>query len=116
MTRGMTTTGRPKNSKPSTSIDRRSINPTLERRPTVSDDYGKRTGETHVELDLTNMSRSELLRVQRLARELRLINQILSPDVDVLIVAADGPDPAWTGPDGDRITINWDKMLMPKDR
>lgn len=67
----------------------------------------KRTGSNpvHVEAD----SRT-LLGLRRMARELRLTDQILSFDIDSVSVIEKGPAPAWTSPDGSAITINRTRM------
>jgi hypothetical protein len=76
----------------------------------------KRRGQTHVNLDLDNLSPDEMVRVQRLARELRLTDQILSVDLDTVTVEANGPAPAWTSLEGDKISFNWSKMPVPFGR
>lgn len=75
----------------------------------------QRRGSTHVTLD-DDISPRELLRVQRLARELRLTDQILSNDLDTLSVEPGGPAPAWTTLDGDKVSFNYAKMPKPFDR
>lgn len=74
----------------------------------------KRRGETHVRVDLDDgLTPTELVRLQRLAREMRMTNQILSIDVDVLTVEKTGPAAAWTAMTGDKISINWKRMPPP---
>ena len=51
-----------------------------------------------------------VLRLRRMARELRLTDQILSFDLDCVRVVDSGPAPAWTSPDGSTITVNVGKM------
>ena len=73
-----------------------------------------RRGKTTVTApDLTPERR---LRLQRLGMELRLTDQILSPDVEAITIAADGPAPAWTTLDGDHIHFALDQMPHPRSR
>lgn len=76
-------------------------------------DTTQRHGSTRVELDLSEVRPQELLRVQRLARELRLVDQILSNDVDTLRVVKSGPAPAWTTLDGDAVSFAYNQMPAP---
>ena len=74
----------------------------------------KRRGETHINVTLDDgLTPGEYVRLQRLARELRMTNQILSVDVDILAVEKEGPAPAWTSLSGDKVSFNWKKMPMP---
>jgi hypothetical protein len=76
----------------------------------------QRRGETHVNLDVKTVPPKELLRVQRLARELRLTDQILSIDVDALRIEKTGPAPAWTTLEGDTISFAYASMPKPTTR
>jgi len=76
--------------------------------------WEQRQGSTSVQLDLSDkLGPHELLRVQRLARELRLTDQILSVDVDKVNVEPAGPAPAWTTLEGDKITFAYNQMPKP---
>src|SRR6185295_14759482 len=70
---------------------------------------GYRRGENKVQL-ADETPATELLRVTRLARELRLTNQMLSMDVDAVNVQAIGGAPAWTTTDGTTVTFGYDMM------
>src|SRR5206468_5789660 len=70
----------------------------------------QRSGSTNVELDLNDVTPAELLRVQRLARELRLTDQILSTDLDTVSVVSAGPAPAWTTLEGDKVSFAMNQM------
>jgi len=78
-------------------------------------DANLRRGRTEVNLDLDDakLTPRELVRLQRLARELRLTDQILSIDMDTVTVEASGPAPAWTTLEGDKVSFNWAKMPTP---
>jgi hypothetical protein len=56
----------------------------------------------------------DLLRLGRLGRELRVMDQILSPDVDTLTIQASGAAAAWTSLDGDHISFALDRMPIPR--
>lgn len=73
----------------------------------------QRQGSTHVDLDLDQHTPQEILRVQRLAREIRLTDQILSVDLDVVDVVLNGPAPAWTTLTGEKITFAYNRMPKP---
>ena len=64
----------------------------------------KRTGTNPVNISKAVMP-SELLRYQRMGRELRVMDQLLSPDIDSVSIIESGPAPAWTSADGADITI-----------
>jgi hypothetical protein len=68
----------------------------------------QRTGKNTVQLN--NVLPSTLLRYQRLARELRLTDQILSVDVDSVTISGTGAAPAWTTLDGSHLTFNSEMM------
>ena len=70
-----------------------------------------RRGSTHV--DITEVKPEELLRLGRLAVELRLTDQILSDDLDTLSIVEGGPAAAWTSGEGNHVTFNLKKMPMP---
>jgi uncharacterized sporulation protein YeaH/YhbH (DUF444 family) len=74
----------------------------------------QRLGSTLVDLD--EVSPYELLRVQRLARELRLTDQILSVDLDSVAVVNAGPAPAWTTLEGDKVAFAYNRMPNLDDR
>lgn len=76
-------------------------------------DTNQRGGSTKVELDLERIAPEELLRVQRLARELRLTDQILSIDLDSISVVQSGPAPAWTTLEGDKVSFAMNQMPKP---
>jgi uncharacterized sporulation protein YeaH/YhbH (DUF444 family) len=73
-----------------------------------------RRGATHVNLD--EVPPRDLVRIQRLARELRLTDQILSIDLDTVSVEPTGPAPAWTTLDGDKVSFAYDRMPTPQQR
>jgi hypothetical protein len=56
----------------------------------------------------------EVERLRRLARELRLTDQILTWDVDSVDVMEVGPAPAWTSLDGTKITFSARRMPKPE--
>jgi len=72
-----------------------------------------RQGVSHVQVDTSPMDQ---LRLARLARELRLMNQILAIDVDTLTIHPNGPAPAWTTLTGDHINFAYDRMPKLKGR
>lgn len=74
-------------------------------------DPTKRQGQTHVE---ANLEPADRLRLGRLARELRLTDQILSTDLDSVTITEQGPAPAWTTLDGDHIHFALDRMPTPE--
>jgi hypothetical protein len=67
----------------------------------------KRTGTNPVHITAFP---ADLLLYQRIARELRMTDQILSDDLDCVEIVEAGKAPAWTHPDGSRITINLARM------
>jgi hypothetical protein len=71
-----------------------------------------RQGTTEVLLPDT-YSPQDVLRLQRLARELRLTDQILSYDLDAVSIVPAGPAPAWTTLEGDRISFSMAHMPLP---
>ena len=73
-----------------------------------------RHGTTNVSVDDEKLTPAELVRLGRLARELRLTDQILSIDLDTLSIVETGPAPAWTALEGDHISFAMDKMPFPK--
>lgn len=75
-----------------------------------------RRGTTQVNLDLEHATPAQLLRVQRLARELRLTDQILSIDLDTVAVDPAGPAPAWTTLEGDKVSFAYNQMPEPHTR
>jgi hypothetical protein len=72
-----------------------------------------RQGSTLIELPLDELKPNERLRLIRLARELRLTDQILSLDVDTVSVEVGGPAPAWTTLEGDKVSFSYAKMPKP---
>jgi hypothetical protein len=74
-----------------------------------------RQGTTNVTLAEQRTPEQEL-RITRLARELRLTDQILSVDLDTVSVVEDGPAPAWTTLDGDHVTFAMKFMPVPMSR
>ncbi len=77
-------------------------------------DPTKRQGQTNVEVAHAGLQPAELLRLGRLARELRLTDQILSTDLDSITITDQGPAPAWTTLDGDHIHFALDRMPAPE--
>ena len=65
----------------------------------------QRTGSNPVNLGDAVLP-SDRIRYQRMARVIRLMDQMLTYDIDTVAVEASGPAPAWTKLDGDHITIN----------
>ena len=74
-----------------------------------------RRGTTNVNVDLGKFSPNEVLRLGRLARELRLTDQILSVDLDTVTIQDDGPAPAWTSLEGDHVGFAMSKMPVPNE-
>ena len=75
-----------------------------------------RSGTTNIAVSDHKQGPREILRLSRLARELRLTDQILSEDLDTVNVVDSGPAPAWTSLDGDQVTFSAAHMPPPKDR
>src|SRR5215467_7922890 len=75
-----------------------------------------RTGTTNVNLPSDAFTPYEVLRITRLARELRLTNQILSTDLDTVSVEQNGPAPAWTSLEGDHVSFAALRMPKPRSR
>ena len=73
-----------------------------------------RRGSTDV--DVPDLTPKQMLRLQRLGRELRLTDQILSDDLDQVSIVGGGPAPAWTSLDGDHVTFSMAKMPMPTNK
>ena len=69
-----------------------------------------RTGTNPVHVN--NASPATLLRLRRMSRELRLTDQLLTYDLDSLVLVENGNTgaPAWTSADGSTITIDVSKM------
>lgn len=76
----------------------------------------RRQGTTKVTVPNARLTPAAALRLGRLARELRITNQILSADLDAVDIVDGGPAPAWTTLDGDRITFALVQMPFPADR
>ena len=77
----------------------------------------QRQGSSAVNVSVEHFTPEQVLRLMRLAQELRLTDQILSIDVDrVTVVAEQGRAPAWTSGSGEAISFNAVKMPDPKDR
>jgi hypothetical protein len=74
----------------------------------------RRAGVTTVEAP--GASPEAVLRLNRLGRELRLTDQILSVDMDTVSIVPSGPAPAWTTLDGDAVSFALDKMPAPTSR
>ena len=76
----------------------------------------QRTGSTTV--DVAGLAPEHQLRLVRLARELRLVDQILSTDVDrvAVVTMLNKNTPAWTSGSGEAISFNAARMPDPKDR
>src|SRR3954470_5040621 len=75
-----------------------------------------RTGRTTLALDPKRVDLADQMRLDRLAREMRLTNQILSGDLAEVAVQHGGPAPAWTSLDGEVITFSLEHMPMPSSR
>jgi len=74
-----------------------------------------RRGKTNVNVSIEDGYRpDDLLRLTRLARNLRVLDQLLSTDLDTLSIDESGPAPAWTTLDGDHISFSLGKMPLPK--
>jgi hypothetical protein len=76
----------------------------------------KRQGTSSVELDDKKYTAKQRVRIERLIRELRITDQIISPDLDSVNVAQHGPAAAWTTLQGDAISFNMSKMPFPETR
>jgi von Willebrand factor type A domain len=76
----------------------------------------KRLGTTNVELDSSKYAPLELLRINRLARNMRLTGQIISVFMDTLSIVQNGPAPAWTTLEGNHVSFAMDKMPLPDDK
>lgn len=63
-----------------------------------------------------NTTADDIVRLTRLARELRMTDQILSDDLDTVTVSKTGPAPAFTSLEGDHITFALDQMPTPDSR
>ena len=75
-----------------------------------------RRGTTTVRVDDENMTPAQLVRLSRLGRELRLLDQILSTDLDTVSIVQSGPAPAWTTLDGDHVSFALGMMPFPNDK
>jgi hypothetical protein len=71
---------------------------------------GTRTGTNPVLVERANPA--TLLRLRRMGRTLRMTDQLLTYDLDSLVLVENGTTgaPAWTAPDGSVITIDVSKM------
>jgi hypothetical protein len=76
----------------------------------------QRQGASHVEVPKAKLRPAQMIRLHRLARELRLTDQILSTDLDSVSIIDNGPAPAWTSLDGDHVSFALEKMPMPVSR
>jgi hypothetical protein len=74
----------------------------------------QRQGTTRVLVD--GLTPEDQTRLFRLGRELRLMNQMLSYDLDTLSIVDDGPAAAWTTLEGDHISFNKKQMPMPNSK
>jgi len=74
----------------------------------------KRQGTTNIDVRQAGLAPTDLLRLGRLARELRLTDQILSVDLDSVSIVDHGPAPAWTTLDGDHIHFALSRMPAPE--
>jgi hypothetical protein len=75
-----------------------------------------RHGTTSVELSPDDYRPEDLLLLARLAREIRLLDQICDPTatMDAVQVVDKGPAPAWTTLDGDKVSFSMQHMPLPK--
>jgi hypothetical protein len=78
--------------------------------------YGQRTGSTRIKTSVETMHPRDEVRLLRLARELRLADQILSDDVEALEVVDSLPYPAVTSGDGRTISFSMQHMPHPDNR
>jgi hypothetical protein len=78
----------------------------------------QRYGSTKVDVSALDLTPEQVVRITRLARELRLTDQILSTDVDKVRVVSGqrAQAAAWTALDGDEVTFAADKMPDPVGR
>lgn len=74
--------------------------------------YGQRTGRTIISAPNIESPQTQAM-LHRLARELRMVDQILGDDVDTLEVVESMPFPAMTSPDGTTITFALNHMPKP---
>jgi hypothetical protein len=74
----------------------------------------QKSGTTQVELSLDIYSPADLLKIERLSREIRMVLELLSNfDVDTVSVVQNGPAPAWTTLDGDHVSFSMKHMPLP---
>lgn len=73
-----------------------------------------RTGTTNVDVPAAKLTPKAAVTLHRLARELRLTDQILSDDLDTVSIVDNGPAPAWTTLEGDHITFALSRMPFPR--
>jgi hypothetical protein len=73
-----------------------------------------RTGATNVDVPNAKLTPKATVTLHRLARELRLTDQILSDDLDTVSIVDNGPAPAWTTLEGDHITFALSRMPFPE--
>lgn len=75
-----------------------------------------RQGASNVNVPDARITPEGKMRLHRIARELRLTDQILSPDLDTVSIVDSGEAPAWTSLDGDHVTFACSHMPEPVDR
>ena len=76
---------------------------------------GQRQGTTHVNVsDSHAIAPEDLLRLSRMGREIRVLDQILSRDVDTVSIVESGPAAAWTTLDGDHISFALNHLPIPR--
>ena len=72
------------------------------------------SGMTHVELSPDDFSPADLLRIERLGRELRMVLELLSSfDLETVTIVNIGVAPAWTTMDGDHVYFSMKHMPLP---
>src|SRR4051812_49867536 len=77
----------------------------------------QRKGDTVIQVQSDDETTpDDIVRLTRLARELRMTDQILSDDLDTLTVVKNGPAPAFTSLEGDHITFALNQMPRPDSR
>jgi hypothetical protein len=74
----------------------------------------QKSGTTQIELPLDDYSPADLLKIERLGREIRMVLELLSSfDVDTVSIVQNGPAPAWTTLDGDHVSFSMKHMPNP---
>jgi hypothetical protein len=82
----------------------------------MNTDRRQRYGSTTVDVADAELTPEQIVRLTRLGRELRLVDQILSTDVDKVQIVSKGPAPAWSSLEGDKVSFAATRMPDPVDR